>query len=114
MTDSHLDGIHHSTALAGDAQLNADFYVRPLGLRLIKRTINQNDPLTYHLFYGNRTGTPGSTLSFFSWPMGIQGKPGPGEAVKIALAVPSDSMGYWAEHFGKEGFVFDGPYDRFG
>lgn len=114
MIDSEPNSIHHITALAGDAQRSADFYVKALGLRLVKRTVNQKDPLTYHLFYGNSKGSPGSTLTLFSWPMGIQGKPGPGEAVKVALAVPSHSMGFWAEQFGKEGIDFDGPYDRFG
>jgi glyoxalase family protein len=112
--EKHQKGIHHITALSGDAQRNAEFYVKSLGMRLVKKSVNQDDPGTYHLFYGNGQGSPGSGLTFFPWPMAIQGKPGLGEAVKVALAVPSGSMDYWVEHFGEEGIDFDGPYDRFG
>ena len=111
---SHQKGIHHITAIAGDAQHNAEFYVHKLGMRLVKKSVNQDDPGTYHLFYGNAEATPGSGITFFPWPMARQGKPGVGEAVKIALAVPSGSMEYWAERFGEQGIDFDGPYDRFG
>lgn len=106
-------GIHHITAISGDAQRNAEFYVKKLGMRLVKKSVNQDDPGTYHLFYGNANGSPGSGLTFFPWQMAIQGKPGLGEAVKVALAVPSGSINYWVEHFGVEGINFDGPYDRF-
>ena len=112
--ENHHKGIHHITALAGNAQRNYDFYVKSLGMRLVKKSVNQDDPGTYHLFYGNANGSPGSGLTFFPWPMARQGKPGLGEAVKVALAVPEDSIHYWAEHFGEEGIDFDGPYDRFG
>ena len=111
---SENKGIHHITALAGDAQRNAEFYVTSLGMRLVKKSVNQDDPGTYHLFYGNANGDPGSGLTFFPWPMARQGKPGLGEAVKVALAVPSGSMDFWAERFGEQGIDFDGPYDRFG
>ncbi len=110
----HKKGIHHITALSGDAQRNAEFYVKSLGMRLVKKSVNQDDPGTYHLFYGNADGSPGSGLTFFPWPMARQGKPGIGEAVQVALAVPSGSMEYWAERFGEVGIEFDGPYDRFG
>lgn len=112
--EKHEKGIHHITVLSGDAQRNADFYVKSLGMRLVKKSVNQDDPGTYHLFYGNANGTPGSGLTFFPWPMARQGKPGLGEAVKVAFAVPSNSMEFWVEHFGAEGIEFDGPYDRFG
>lgn len=112
--NNHNKGIHHITAMAGDAQRNADFYVKTLGMRLVKKSVNQDDPGTYHLFYGNAEGSPGSGLTFFPWPMARQGKPGVGEAVKVALSVPADSINYWAEHFGEDGIDFDGPYDRFG
>jgi glyoxalase family protein len=111
---THQKGIHHITALAGDAQRNADFYVNKLGMRLVKKSVNQDDPGTYHLFYGNANATPGSGMTFFPWPMARQGKPGLGEAVKVAFTVPSGSMEYWAERFGEHGIDFDGPYDRFG
>lgn len=112
--ETHDKGIHHITVLSGDAQRNAEFYVKSLGMRLVKKSVNQDDPGTYHLFYGNGNGSPGSGLTFFPWPMARQGKPGLGEAVTVALAVPAGSMDYWVEHFGAEGIEFDGPYDRFG
>jgi len=112
--ENHKNGIHHITALAGDAQRNVDFYVKSLGMRLVKKSVNQDDPGTYHLFYGNAKGSPGSGLTFFPWPMAKQGKPGVGEAVKVALSVPAGSINYWAERFGEEGIDFDGPYERFG
>lgn len=90
------------------------FYVKSLGMRLVKKSVNQDDPGTYHLFYGNTEGTPGSGLTFFPWPMARQGKPGLGEAVTVSFAVPPQSTGYWAEQFDAEGINFDGPYDRFG
>jgi len=106
--DTHNKGIHHITALSGDAQRNAEFYVTKLGMRLVKKSVNQDDPGTYHLFYGNADGSPGSGLTFFPWPMAQQGKPGLGEAVKVALAVPSGSMEYWAERFGETGSILTG------
>ncbi|MEX0927932.1 MAG: ring-cleaving dioxygenase [Balneolales bacterium] len=112
--EKHHKGIHHITVLSGDAQRNAEFYVKSLGMRLVKKSVNQDDPGTYHLFYGNAKGSPGSGLTFFPWPMAQQGKPGLGEAVRVALAVPTDSIDYWVEHFGEVGIDFDGPYDRFG
>lgn len=111
---SHHNGIHHITALAGDAQQNADFYVNQLGMRLVKKSVNQDDPGTYHLFYGNGSGDPGSGLTFFPWPMAAQGKPGLGEAVSVGLAVPADSVDYWAERLAEQGIDFDGPIERFG
>jgi len=114
MNMKHHKGIHHITALAGNAQRNVDFYVKSLGMRLVKKSVNQDDPGTYHLFYGNGNGAPGSNLTFFPWPMARQGKFGLGEAVKVAFAVPVDSINYWAGHLGEEGLDFDGPYDRFG
>lgn len=110
----HHKGIHHITGLSGDAQRNADFYVKSLGMRLVKKSVNQDDPGTYHLFYGNADGSPGSGLTFFPWPMARQGKPGLGEAIKVAFTVPSESMNFWAERFGEQGIDFDGPYTRFG
>ena len=111
---THHKGIHHITAMAGDAQRNAEFYVQQLGMRLVKKSVNQDDPGTYHLFYGNADGDPGSGLTFFPWPMAAQGKPGVGEAVSVGLAVPSGSMGYWAERFSELGIDFDTPEEPFG
>lgn len=111
---TYHNGIHHITAMAGDAQQNADFYVKKLGMRLVKKSVNQDDPGTYHLFYGNADGDPGSGLTFFPWPNAAQGKPGIGEAVSVGLAVPSGSMEYWAEHLSEEEIGFEGPEKSFG
>lgn len=112
--NTHYKGIHHITALSGDAQRNADFYVKALGMRLVKKSVNQDDPGTYHLFYGNKDGDPGSGLTFFPWPQARQGKPGVGEAVSVALAVPPHSMNFWVERFGEQDIDFEGPETRFG
>ena len=112
--NEHHKGIHHITVIAGDAQQNADFYVNSLGMRLVKKSVNQDDPGTYHLFYGNANGSPGSGLTFFPWSMARQGKPGLGEAVKVSFTVPVGSEEFWAERLGREGLDFDGPYTRFG
>jgi len=106
--DTHNKGIHHITALSGDAQRNAEFYVTKLGMRLVKKSVNQDDPGTYHLFYGNADGSPGSGLTFFPWPMAQQGKPGLGEAVKVALAVPSDQWNIGLNVLAKRGSILTG------
>src|SRR5690625_7901966 len=103
MIDSEPNSIHHITALAGDAQRSADFYVKALGLRLVKRPVNQKDPLTYHLFYGNSKGSPGSTLPLFSCQMCTQRQRGPAKAVLVALALRAHSSGCCAEQLGNAG-----------
>lgn len=112
--ERYHDGIHHISVLAGDAQVNANFYVKTLGMRLVKKSVNQDDPSTYHLFYANKTGAPGSGLTFFPWPNARQGKAGVGEATKVALGVPESSRLFWAQYLPENGIDFDGPYDRFG
>jgi len=89
-------GIHHITAMAGDPQLNLDFYTETLGLRLVKRTVNFDDPNTWHLYYGNETGAPGTALTFFIWEHATAGRSGVGQAVETAFAIPESSIGYWA------------------
>ncbi len=93
-----LKGIHHVTAITGDAQKNADFYTGPLGLRLVKKTVNFDDPGSYHLYYGDRIGSPGTLLTFFEWPDAAPGKTGAGEPVAIVYAVPEGSIEWWREH----------------
>jgi len=107
-------GIHHITVLGGDGQRTTDFYVKTLGLRMILKTVNQDDPSTYHLFYVNGTKQAGSSMTFFPWPMAVQGKPGSGLATVVSFAVPAGSESYWAERFGAEDVDFDGPFERFG
>src|SRR5690625_6123517 len=94
-------GIHHIYPLSGNAQKDAKFYLKKMGMGLVKKSVNQDDPGTYHLFYGNRSGDPGSGLTFFPWPMAAQGRTGTGEAVTVSLSVPSDSMEYWLNRLGE-------------
>ena len=107
-------GLHHISIISGDGQRNAEFYVYTLGLKMVLKTVNQDDPSSYHLFYANGSGQPGSSITFFPWPMASQGEPGTGEAVAISFAVPSGSIDYWAERLNKEGVDFKGPFTRFG
>jgi len=107
-----LLGIHHVTAIAGDPQENLDFYVGVLGLRLVKRTVNQDDPGTYHLFYGDALGHPGTELTFFPWPGGSPGIPGVGQAATVAFAVPEGALEYWIRRLRTSGMAFEGPVGR--
>ena len=84
--------IHHVTAIASDPQRTLDFYVGLLGLRLVKRTINFDDPGTYHFYFGDAVGTPGTILTFFPWPGARHGQPGPGQATRIAFQVARGSL----------------------
>ncbi len=89
-------GIHHITAIAGDAQKNLDFYSGVLGLRLVKKTVNHDDPETYHFYFGDRIGTPGTVLTFFPWTSsGLRGLGGPGQVTGIAFSIPRGSLGFW-------------------
>jgi glyoxalase family protein len=91
--------VHHVTAIASDPQRTLDFYVGMLGLRLVKRTINFDDPTTYHFYFGDAIGTPGTILSFFPWPGARRGARGAGEVEATAFAIPLGSVGYWLERF---------------
>lgn len=88
-------GLHHVTAIAGDPRANLDFYQGLLGLRLVKKTVNFDDPTTYHLYYGDRTGRPGTILTFFPWPGARRGRVGFGQAVTVSFSVPPDSLEFW-------------------
>jgi glyoxalase family protein len=94
-----LKGIHHITAITGDAQRNADFYSGVLGLRLVKKTVNFDDPGSYHLYYGDRIGSPGTLVTFFEWPGATPGKAGAGEPVALVFGVPEGSLPGWANRF---------------
>lgn len=95
--ENKILGLHHITAIAGEAQRNYDFYTQVLGLRLVKKTVNFDDPGTYHFYYGDETGSPGSILTFFPWE-GIQkGKIGTGMATEIGYSVPVGSLEFWAK-----------------
>src|SRR5579862_323243 len=95
MKMSDILGLHHVTAIAGDPQLNIDFYGGVLGLRLVKLTVNYDDPTTYHLYYGDGQGHPGTILTFFPWPGAARGRIGTGQATDTAFAVPEGALDYW-------------------
>jgi len=107
-------GIHHVTAISGDAQATVDFYGGVLGLRLVKRTVNFDDPGTHHLYFGDETGTPGTIVTFFPWGDGARGRGGVGQINVISLAIPQSSLGFWLERLIARGIAYDGPAKRFG
>lgn len=113
MTEA-VGGIHHITCIAGPPQENLDFYAGVLGLRLVKRSVNQDDPGTYHLFYADAEGRPGTDLTFFPWTQMAPGRKGVGLAVEVALAVVEGSLAFWAERLGRYGVTPGGPETRFG
>jgi glyoxalase family protein len=99
-----LEGIHHITAITGDAPRNVDFYVRVLGLRMVKKTVNQDDPSVYHLFYADEHGSPGSDLTFFEYPGVQRGRAGQGMVHRIVWRVASnDAIDFWEKRLGDEG-----------
>jgi glyoxalase family protein len=109
-----VHGIHHITAIAGPAQENLDFYAGILGLRLVKRSVNQDDPGTYHLFYADAEGHPGSDLTFFPWTELAPPRMGYGLATEVALEVPAGSLTYWSTRLERYGVRLDAGETRFG
>jgi glyoxalase family protein len=99
-----LEGIHHITAITGDAPRNVDFYARVLGLRLVKKTVNQDDPTVYHLFYADEAGSPGSDITFFEYPGARRGRAGAGMVHRIVWRVASEeALDFWEERLGANG-----------
>jgi glyoxalase family protein len=99
-----LDGIHHITCITGDAPRNVDFYTRVLGLRLVKKSVNQDDPTVYHLFYADEGGDPGSDITFFEYPNAMRGRAGAGMIHRIAWRLGSqDALAFWTERLEREG-----------
>lgn len=109
-----VNGLHHVTAIAGPAQENLDFYTGVLGLRLVKKSVNQDDPGTYHLFYADAEGHPGTDLTFFPWSQLAPSRKGYGLAVEVALTVPPGSLRYWESRLEKYGTRITGRDQRFG
>ncbi len=107
-------GLHHISVIASEPQANYDFYVKKLGMRMVKKTVNQDDPTKYHLFYANSEGSPGSSLTFFPWPRAHQGEAGSGEATAVSLAVPENSLDYWQDRLDDQNIAYSGPITRFG
>src|SRR5271157_4009186 len=111
--EKRILGIHHVTAIAGNPQRNIDFYTKVLGLRLVKVTVNFDDPYTYHLYYGDKEGHPGTILTFFLWPGAPKGRRGTGQATVTSFLIPEDSIAYWVERFKQNGVKFEEPTRRF-
>ncbi len=109
-----MTGIHHVTAISGDPAATVRFYGDTLGLRLVKQTVNFDDPGTFHLYFGDRTGAPGSILTFFPIPGGRRGRTGTGQAAVTSFAIPLESIGWWIERLGARGVTFEAPVSRFG
>jgi glyoxalase family protein len=101
-----IAGLHHVTAIASDPQRNLDFYTEVLGLRFVKRTINFDDPGTYHFYFGNDVGAPGTILTFFPWPHAGKGRVGAGEVIATAFSIPAGSLGFWAARLKSKGVPF--------
>jgi len=113
-TPTAIRGIHHITAIASDPQANVDFYAGLLGLRLVKKTVNFDDPTAYHLYYGDAIGSPGSIVTFFTWPGAVdRGRVGSGQTTRVSLSASPASLGFWRERLGVQG-VLMAATTRFG
>ena len=109
-----ITGLHHITAIASDPQRNLDFYVGLLGLRFVKRTVNFDDPASYHFYFGDARGTPGTILTFFPWPGARRGHRGVGQIEATAFAISPDSVGYWLDRFKEQHVTAEKTSERFG
>jgi glyoxalase family protein len=112
--EKKVAGLHHVTAIASDPQRNLDFYIGLLGLRLVKRTINFDDPGTYHFYFGDGRGTPGTILTFFPWPGARRGYRGVGQIDATAFAISPESAGYWLDRFKEQHVTAEKMAPRFG
>jgi glyoxalase family protein len=113
MTTPLIPGIHHITAIASDPQRNLDFYTTVLGLRLVKLTVNFDDPGTYHFYFGNEKGTPGSILTFFPWPGATRGVIGSRHVTAITFAIPTGSLAFWRSRLSAHGVSVNDVGERF-
>lgn len=109
-----LRGIHHITAIASEPQPNLDFYAGALALRFVKRTVNFDDPGAYHFYFGDRTGRPGTAITFFPWPGARRGSRGAGQVTATSFAIPPNALEFWKARFKDEGVVFEQTSRRFG
>jgi catechol 2,3-dioxygenase-like lactoylglutathione lyase family enzyme len=112
--EEHVLGVHHVTAITSDAQRNIEFYSGLLGLRLVKLTVNFDDPTAYHLYYGDTLGRPGTILTFFAWPGAPRGRQGTGQVAITSLAIPRPALDYWTERLTEHGVAHGQPVARFG
>jgi glyoxalase family protein len=109
-----IKGIHHITAIAGNAKKNFDFYTRVLGLRMVKKTVNFDDPHTYHFYYGDKVGTPGTILTFFPWEGISQGRRGARQVTEIGYSVPEGSLDFWLKRLDDNNVIYNKPAEKFG
>ena len=107
-------GIHHVTAIGADPGQNLQFYTETLGLRLVKRSVNQDDVSVYHLFYGDREGNPGTSMTFFPYPGANSGRVGDGQVTTVQFAIPEAGVAYWRDRLDEAGVDRDEPFERFG
>src|SRR5215510_2734617 len=112
--ENKILGIHHITAIAGNAQRNYNFYTNVLGLRLVKKTVNFDDPGTYHFYYGDKVGTPGTILTFFPWEGITPGRRGTGLVTEFAYSVPEGSLDFWLNRFKEHNVIYNKPAEKFG
>lgn len=113
--ENKILGLHHITAIAGDAKRNFDFYSKLLGLRFIKKTVNFDDPGTYHFYFGDEIGSAGTILTFFPWGADIiQGRRGSGMATEIGYSVPKGSLDFWQKRFDQYNVIYNKPAEKFG
>jgi glyoxalase family protein len=108
-----IQGIHHVTAISSNPQRNIDFYTKILGLRVVKITVNFDDPTTYHLYYGDELGRPGTILTFFPWCNAPKGRRGNGQVVATSFLIPENAIDFWIDRFKHEGIGFTNPSTRF-
>src|SRR6188508_1548865 len=111
---ARVNGLHHITAIAGPPQENLDFYAGLLGMRLVKRSVNQDDPGTYHLFYADAEGHPGTDLTFFPWAQMAPSREGHGLSSEVSLAVPPGSLDFWTDRLQQSGVIVSPVESRFG
>src|SRR5438132_6510698 len=107
-------GIHHITAIAGDPQTNLEFYTETLGLRLVKRTVNFDDPGSYHFYFGDNIGSPGTIITFFPWPGARRGTRGSGQVTTVSFTIPRNSIEFWSERLRANRVIAEEIGDRFG
>ncbi len=112
--ENTINGIHHITAIAGNAKKNYDFYTRVLGLRMVKKTVNFDDPGTYHLYYGDKQGTPGTILTFFPWEGISAGRRGARQVTEIGYSVPEGSLDFWLKRLDANNVIYNKPSEKFG
>jgi glyoxalase family protein len=112
--EDRISGLHHITAIAGEAKRNFNFYTQVLGLRLVKKTVNFDDPFTYHFYYGDRVGSPGTILTFFPWDGMQPGRRGTRQVTEIGYSVPANSFDFWIQRFDKYSVNYQNATERFG